>query len=106
MIIFINFGIMGNVYSEYLGLFFEIGFLGMLIVFVIVGIIFYFGIDFYNCWLVEDKEICIILMVFIVVFCFYFIYGFFNNYLDMDKVVIFVWCLCVIFVVLCYRLKY
>ena len=96
---------MGNAHSEYLGPLSETGLPGMLIVFAIVAIIFYMGIDLYNRWPAEDKETRTILMALIVALCSYFIHGFLNNYLDTDKAAIPVWCSCAIFVALRYRLK-
>lgn len=104
-IISTNFGTLGNAHSEYLGPLSETGLPGMLIVFVMVGIMFYLGIDLYQRWPAEDKEVRTIIMALIIALCSYFIHAFLNNYLDTDKAAVPVWSICAIFVALRYRLK-
>lgn len=104
-IISTNFGTLGNAHSEYLGPLSETGLPGMLIVFAMVGIMFYLGIDLYQRWPSEDKEVRTIIMACIIALCSYFIHAFLNNYLDTDKAAVPVWSICAIFVALRYRLK-
>jgi O-antigen ligase len=104
-IISTNFGTLGNAHSEYLGPLSETGLPGMLIVFAMVGIMFYLGIDLYQRWPSEDREVRTIIMACIIALCSYFIHAFLNNYLDTDKAAVPVWSICAIFVALRYRLK-
>lgn len=104
-IISTNFGTLGNAHSEYLGPLSETGLPGMLIVFVLVGIIFYLGIDLYQRWPEADREVRTIIMAMIIALCTYFIHGFLNNYLDTDKAAVPVWAMCAVFIALRHQLK-
>ena len=104
-IISTNFGTLGNAHSEYLGPLSETGLPGMLIIFVIVGIIFYLGIDLYQHWPEKDKEVRTLIMGMIVALVTYFVHGFLNNYLDTDKAAVPVWSMCAIFIALRHQLK-
>jgi len=104
-IISTNFGTLGNAHSEYLGPLAETGLPGLLTVLAIIVCIFYLGIDLYNKWPAEDKEIRTIIMAMIVALSTYFIHAFLNNYLDTDKAAVPVWVMCATFIGLRHKLK-
>lgn len=104
-IISTNFGTLGNAHSEYLGPLAETGFPGLLTVLAIIVCIFYLGIDLYNKWPEEDKEMRTIIMAMIVALSTYFIHAFLNNYLDTDKAAVPIWTMCATFIGLRYKLK-
>jgi len=92
----------GNAHSEYLGPLAEQGLIGMLLMFVLVGLIIYYGITVYN--RMPSGEIRILLLVSVLGLITYFAHGFLNNYLDTDKATIPVWGLTAFIVML--DLKY
>jgi len=95
-------GNMGNAHSEYLGPLAEQGLIGMLLVFLLIGLIMYYGITVYN--RMPKGEIRVLLLVSILGLVTYFAHGFLNNYLDTDKATVPVWGLTALIVML--DLKY
>ena len=104
-IISTNFGNLGNAHSEYLGPLAEMGFLGMISILLIVGTIFYTGINLYNRWPKEDREMQVMLMAMIISLTTYFVHGILNNYLDTDKASVPIWGMCAMFIALEARLR-
>jgi O-antigen ligase len=92
----------GNAHSEYLGPLAEQGLIGMLLMFVLIGFIMYYGITVYN--RMPDGEAKVLLIVSILGLVTYFAHGFLNNYLDTDKATVPVWGLTALIVML--DLKY
>lgn len=92
----------GNAHSEYLGPLAEQGLIGMLLMFVLIGFIMYYGITVY--YRMPDGEAKILLLVSILGLVTYFAHGFLNNYLDTDKATVPVWGLTALIVML--DLKY
>ena len=92
----------GNAHSEYLGPLAEQGLIGMLLVFVLIGLIMYYGITVYN--RMPKGEVRVLLLVSILGLVTYFAHGFLNNYLDTDKATVPVWGLTALIVML--DLKY
>ncbi len=92
----------GNAHSEYLGPLAEQGLIGMLLMFVLIGFIMYYGISVYN--RMPDGEAKVLLLVSILGLVTYFAHGFLNNYLDTDKATVPVWGLTALIVML--DLKY
>jgi putative inorganic carbon (HCO3(-)) transporter len=92
----------GNAHSEYLGPLAEQGLIGMLLIFLLVGFIIYYGITVYN--RMPSGEARILLLVSVLGLITYFAHGFLNNYLDTDKATIPVWGLTALIVML--DLKY
>jgi putative inorganic carbon (hco3(-)) transporter len=88
-IISTNLGTMGNAHSEYLGPMSEMGFPGLIIMLLLVGIIFYKGITLYNRY--PDGEFKTLLLSLILALVTYFVHGFLNNYLDTDKAAVPIW---------------
>ncbi len=88
-IISTNFGTMGNAHSEYLGPMAEMGFPGLIIMFLLVGILFYKGITLYIRY--PNGEYKTILLALILALVTYFVHGFLNNYLDTDKAAVPIW---------------
>jgi O-antigen ligase len=104
-IISTNFGVGGNAHSEYLGPLAEMGLIGMLLVFVLVFVIFYFSIKLYHRWPESDRETRTLIMGMILALTTYFIHGLLNNYLDTDKAAIPIWGMCAVFIALDARLR-
>lgn len=94
----------GNAHSEYLGPLAEQGILGMLLMFVLVGMIVYYGITVYL-KTPTDSELKWIVLVSILSLITYFTHGFLNNYLDTDKATVPVWGLTAFIVACDLRLK-
>lgn len=92
----------GNAHSEYLGPLAEQGLIGMLLIFLLVGLIIYYGITVYN--RMPNGEIRVLLLVSVLGIITYFAHGFLNNYLDTDKATVPVWGLTALIVML--DLKY
>jgi O-antigen ligase len=88
-IISTNFGTMGNAHSEYLGPMAEMGFPGLIIMLILVGVIFYKGITLYIRY--PDGEYKTILLSLILALVTYFVHGLLNNYLDTDKAAVPIW---------------
>jgi len=82
-IISTNAGDKGNAHSEYIGPLAEEGFLGLLSVLAIVGLITYTGVKIYK--RSKSTEIKFILLLAIISLFTYFIHGLLNNFLDTDK---------------------
>lgn len=96
-IISTNAGDMGNAHSEYIGPMAEMGFLGMLIMFLLVGVMVYRGLKAYQKQ--NNKSNRIITMTATLALISYFVHGFLNNFLDTDKLSIPVWgCMAIIVV--------
>jgi putative inorganic carbon (HCO3(-)) transporter len=92
----------GNAHSEYLGPLAEQGLIGMLLMFVLIGFIMYYGITVY--YRMPNGEAKVLLLVSILGLVTYFAHGFLNNYLDTDKATVPVWGLTALIVML--DLKY
>ena len=92
----------GNAHSEYLGPLAEQGLIGMLLMFVLIGLIMYHGIKVY--YRMPKGEAKVLLLVSILGLVTYFAHGFLNNYLDTDKATVPVWGLTALIVML--DLKY
>lgn len=82
-IISTNFGDKGNAHSEYLGPLAEQGFLGFLIVVVLVFAVMFLG--YRLVYTVKDKSIKILTITLLMGMSTYFVHGFLNNFLDTDK---------------------
>ncbi len=78
-----NFGDKGNAHSEYLGPLCEQGFLGFLIVIVLVFAVMFLG--YRLVYTVKDKSIKILTITLLMGMSTYFVHGFLNNFLDTDK---------------------
>ena len=91
-------GTKGNAHSEYLGPLAEQGLIGMLLMFVLIGFIMYYGISVYN--RMPIGEVRVLLLVSILGLVTYFAHGFLNNYLDTDKATVPVWGLTALIVML------
>jgi len=94
----------GNAHSEYLGPLAEQGILGMLLMFILVGLIIYYGITVYLKLPDDSMHKTLVLMVTLGLIT-YFAHGFLNNYLDTDKATVPVWGLTAYIVMLDLRLK-
>ena len=92
----------GNAHSEYLGPLAEQGLIGMLLMFVLIGLIMYYGIKVY--YRMPNSEAKVLLIMSILGLVTYFAHGFLNNYLDTDKATVPVWGLTALIVML--DLKY
>lgn len=104
-IISTNFGDMGNAHSEYLGPMAEMGLPGLLTVLLLVGTVFYKGLQLYHSWPEEDKEMRVLLLAMIMALVTYFVHGFLNNFLDTDKAAVPIWSICAVFIAQEYVLK-
>ena len=82
-IISTNFGDKGNAHSEYLGPLAEQGFIGFLIVVVLVFAVMFLG--YRLVYAVKDKSIKILTITILMGMSTYFVHGFLNNFLDTDK---------------------
>lgn len=80
----------GNAHSEYLGPLAEQGLIGMLLMFILVGLIIYYGIIVYL-KLPDDSIHKTLVLVSVLGLITYFAHGFLNNYLDTDKATVPVW---------------
>jgi O-antigen ligase len=99
-IISTNFGDGGNAHSEYLGPLSETGFIGLLTFLLLVGMMFYTGIDLYNKFNLDDVEMRTLIMAMILSLTTYFFHGILNNYLDTDKAAMPIFAICAIFLAL------
>ncbi len=104
-IISTNFGDGGNAHSEYLGPLAEMGFIGLIIVLILISAIFYKGITLYNRWPSEKREMKVLILAMILALVTYFVHGILNNYLDTDKAAIPIWGICACFIALEYKLN-
>lgn len=82
-IISTNFGTNGNAHSEYLGPLAEQGFVGLLI--VIVLLLYYTSLGYKLVYTVAESEIRILVIGLFLGLMTYFVHGFLNNFLDTDK---------------------
>lgn len=82
-IISTNFGDKGNAHSEYLGPLAEQGFIGFLIVIILVFAVMFLG--YRLVYTVKDKSIKILTITILMGMSTYFVHGFLNNFLDTDK---------------------
>ncbi|MES2515328.1 MAG: O-antigen ligase family protein [Bacteroidota bacterium] len=78
-----NFGDKGNAHSEYLGPLCEQGFLGALIVIILVFAVMFLG--YRLVYTVKDKSMRILTITLLMGMSTYFVHGFLNNFLDTDK---------------------
>lgn len=88
-IISTNVGNNGNAHSEYIGPLAESGFIGMLTVFFLFGMVFYKGSKLYHelpTGEIKTLVLCTLLGIFT-----YAVHGFLNNYLDTDKLAVPFW---------------
>jgi oligosaccharide repeat unit polymerase len=97
-IISTNAGDMGNAHSEYIGPLAEMGLPGMLIVFLLVGVMIYYGLKTHK--KAKTREAKIITMTATLALISYFVHGFLNNFLDTDKLSVPVWACMAIIVVM------
>jgi hypothetical protein len=67
----------------------EMGFPGLIIMLILVGVIFYKGITLYIRY--PDGEYKTILLSLILALVTYFVHGLLNNYLDTDKAAVPIW---------------
>lgn len=104
-IISTNFGDGGNAHSEYLGPLAEMGFIGLIVVLILISAIFYKGITLYNRWPAEKREMKVLILAMILALVTYFVHGILNNYLDTDKAAIPIWGICACFIALEYKLN-
>jgi O-antigen ligase len=103
-IISTNFGNGGNAHSEYLGPLAEQGFVGMILMVLLLVCFFYRA-----SWLyinTKNQSIKTITMMVLLSLVTYFSHGILNNYLDTDKASVPIWAMMAIFVALdCYHSK-
>ena len=104
-IISTNFGDGGNAHSEYLGPLAEMGFMGLIVILILISAIFYKGITLYNRWPSEKREMKVLILAMILALVTYFVHGILNNYLDTDKAAIPIWGICACFIALEYKLN-
>ncbi len=97
-IISTNAGDMGNAHSEYIGPLAEMGLPGMLIIFLIVGVMIYTGLKTYK--RAKRKEVRLITIAATLALISYFVHGVLNNFLDTDKLSVPVWACMAIIVVM------
>lgn len=82
-IISTNFGTNGNAHSEYLGPLSEQGFIGFLL--VIILLLYATSLGYKLVYTLSDHDDKILTMGFFLGLMTYFVHGFFNNFLDTDK---------------------
>ena len=104
-IISTNFGDGGNAHSEYLGPLAEMGFMGLIVVLILISAIFYKGITLYNRWPSEKREMKVLILAMILALVTYFVHGILNNFLDTDKAAIPIWGICACFIALEFKLN-
>ncbi len=97
-IISTNAGDLGNAHSEYIGPLAESGFLGAVLVVVLVFVTIYSGIRVYHN--LEERELKIIAMATLMGLITYWTHGFLNDFLEMDKASCPVWGFSALLVVL------
>lgn len=93
-----NHGDRGNAHSEYIGALAEMGFIGSLLVVILVAVSVYKGLTTYK--KAKNKESKILVLASTLAIISYFTHGVLNNFLDTDKLAIPVWsCLAIITVI-------
>jgi len=97
-IISTNAGDGGNAHSEYIGPLSEMGVIGMLLVFLLVGVMVYRGLITYKN--ARNKEARILTLAATLALISYFVHGLLNNFLDTDKLSVPVWGLMAIIAVM------
>lgn len=97
-IISTNAGDGGNAHSEYIGPLSEMGVIGMLLVFLLVGVMVFRGLKTYK--KARNKESRILTLAATLALISYFVHGLLNNFLDTDKLSVPVWGLMAIIVVM------
>lgn len=103
-IISTNAGDGGNAHSEYIGPLAEMGIPGMLLVFLLVGVMIYTGLRAYQN--ARNKEARVLSLAATLALISYFVHGFLNNFLDTDKLSVPVWgCMAIIVVIDLYYTK-
>lgn len=101
-IISTNAGDGGNAHSEYIGPLSEMGLPGMLIVFLLVGVMIYHGLKTYKS--AKNKQARILSLSATLALISYFTHGLLNNFLDTDKLSVPVWgCMAIIVAVKLYH---
>ncbi|MBU2557334.1 MAG: O-antigen ligase family protein [Bacteroidetes bacterium] len=88
-IISTNAGDGGNAHSEYIGPLSEMGVIGMLLVFLLVGTMIYTGLRTHK--RARNKEARILSLAATLALISYFVHGLLNNFLDTDKLSLPVW---------------
>jgi O-antigen ligase len=78
-----NFGDKGNAHSEYLGPLSEQGFMGIILVSILVLSVMFLG--YRLVYTVKDKSLKILTIAILMGISTYFVHGFLNNFLDTDK---------------------
>jgi len=78
-----NFGDKGNAHSEYLGPLSEQGFMGIILVSILVLAVMFLG--YRLVYTVKDKSLKILTIAILMGISTYFVHGFLNNFLDTDK---------------------
>lgn len=82
-IISTNYGDGGNAHSEYFGPLAEQGVLGMLLMLLLIGVVFYYAVYLYKH--IPDGNAKIMVIALITALISYFAHGILNNFLDTDK---------------------
>lgn len=94
-IISTNSGDMGNAHSEYIGPLAEQGFMGTIIVLLLVSLVVYTGLKTYS--KARSKECKVLTLGTTLALISYFVHGLLNNFLDTDKLSVPVWsCIAII----------
>ncbi len=88
-IISTNVGDGGNAHSEYIGPLAEMGMPGMLIIFLLVGVMVYTGLKVHK--RARSKKIKVMSLAVTLALISYFTHGLLNNFLDTDKLSVPVW---------------
>ncbi|MBR4147418.1 MAG: O-antigen ligase family protein [Bacteroidales bacterium] len=97
-IISTNAGDKGNAHSEYIGPLSEQGFIGSLLVFILVITVVYTGLKAYR--RAKNKKAKVLVLGATLAFFSYFVHGFLNNFLDTDKLAVPVWSCAALIVVI------
>ena len=97
-IISTNAGDKGNAHSEYIGPLSEQGFIGSLLVFILVITVVYTGLKAYR--RAKNKKAKVLVHGATLAFFSYFVHGFLNNFLDTDKLAVPVWSCAALIVVI------
>lgn len=102
-IISTNFGEVGNAHSEYLGPLSEQGFVGMLLMIILVFTTLYYAVNFYRNS--KNRNHKIIVLSAIIGLITYYVHGVLNNFLDTDKLSALFWAYTAIIVIYDIKLK-
>ncbi len=97
-----NFGDVGNAHSEYLGPLAEQGFMGMIIMLVLVFTVLYYAVKLYRTSTNRNDKI--IVLSSIIGLITYYVHGVLNNFLDTDKLSALFWAYTAIIVI--YDIKF